>query len=86
MSDSPVKSINFGLDNKENAPGSTPAVDAIKKVDVEVVKPSAPEEPKKALTPKELEKEEPLLQENPHRFVLFPLKYHEVSRESTRDA
>ena len=22
--------------------------------------------------------DEPLLQENPHRFVLFPIKYHEV--------
>ena len=29
-------------------------------------------------TIKELEAEEPLLQENPHRFVLFPIKYHEV--------
>lgn len=29
-------------------------------------------------TVKELEAEEPLLQENPHRFVLFPIKYHEV--------
>lgn len=86
MSDSPVKPINLGLDNKENAPGSIPAVDLVKKVDVEVVKPSAPEEPKKAPTPKELEKEEPLLQENPHRFVLFPLKYHEVSPITTRDA
>lgn len=31
-----------------------------------------------APTIKELEAEEPLLQENPHRFVLFPIKYHEV--------
>lgn len=27
---------------------------------------------------KEDEAEEPILQENPHRFVLFPIKYHEV--------
>lgn len=33
-----------------------------------------------APTIKELEAEEPLLQENPHRFVLFPIKYHEVRR------
>lgn len=32
-----------------------------------------------APTIQELEAEEPLLQENPHRFVLFPIKYHEVS-------
>lgn len=31
-----------------------------------------------APTAKELEADEPLLQENPHRFVLFPIKYHEV--------
>lgn len=35
-------------------------------------------EGKPAPTVKELEAEEPLLQENPHRFVLFPIKYHEV--------
>ncbi|KAH8688590.1 ferritin-like superfamily, partial [Talaromyces proteolyticus] len=27
---------------------------------------------------KETEAHEPLLQENPHRFVLFPIKYHEI--------
>ena len=32
-----------------------------------------------ALTIKEEEKGEPILQENPQRFVLFPIKYHEVS-------
>lgn len=31
-----------------------------------------------APTVQELEADEPLLQENPHRFVLFPIKYHEV--------
>jgi len=36
------------------------------------------EAPKVAPTIKELEADEPLLQENPHRFVLFPLKYHEI--------
>ena len=33
---------------------------------------------KVAPTIKEIEADEPLLQENPHRFVLFPIKYHEV--------
>jgi hypothetical protein len=32
----------------------------------------------KPLTVKELEATEPLLQENPHRFVMFPIKYHDV--------
>lgn len=29
---------------------------------------------------KQSEKDEPILQENPQRFVLFPIKYHEVCR------
>ncbi|EEP80123.1 ribonucleoside-diphosphate reductase small chain [Uncinocarpus reesii 1704] len=78
MSDSPVKQLQFDMTDKENAPlASTPGV-GLKKVDIDTIKPSAPEEPKKALSPKELEAEEPLLQENPQRFVLFPLKYHEI--------
>lgn len=40
------------------------------------------EEPEKkaevASTLKEEECDEPILQENPNRFVLFPIKYHEV--------
>ena len=32
-----------------------------------------------ATTIKEDEAGEPILQENPNRFVLFPIKYHEVS-------
>lgn len=34
--------------------------------------------PSVAATIKKEEAHEPLLQENPHRFVLFPIKYHEV--------
>ncbi|KAI1924274.1 Ribonucleotide-diphosphate reductase (RNR), small subunit [Ophidiomyces ophidiicola] len=79
MSDSPVKKLELGMANKENAPGSAPLADAdLKKVDTEALKLNVSEEPKRQLTPKELEAEEPLLQENPHRFVLFPLKYHEI--------
>ena len=43
-----------------------------------LVKSDAEVKPVVAPTIKELEADEPLLQENPHRFVLFPLKYHEV--------
>jgi ribonucleoside-diphosphate reductase subunit M2 len=50
--------------------------------DVELKKPQvkAGGEVKPAVAPtiKEFEADEPLLQENPHRFVLFPIKYHEV--------
>lgn len=75
MNDSSVKKLNFESTGKENAPASEPTVDA------KVVKPTAekPEEaPKVAPGLKEIEASEPLLQENPHRFVLFPIKYHEV--------
>ena len=48
------------------------AVDDVKKPVVEEVKPQPLV--KAAPTVKELEAEEPLLQENPNRFVLFPLK------------
>ena len=47
--------------------------------------PNLPEEedadikhPSTAPTIRKEEAHEPLLQENPHRFVLFPIKYHEV--------
>jgi len=42
------------------------------------------DEPEEVVAPstapgiKEEEAVEPILQENPHRFVLFPIKYHEV--------
>lgn len=37
--------------------------------------------PSVASTIRKEEAHEPLLQENPHRFVLFPIKYHEVRDE-----
>ena len=83
MGDSPAKKLNFEAVGKENIPfdGDAPVVDdiEIKKSLVEDVK------IEKAVvtvapTIKPEESDEPLLQENPHRFVLFPIKYHEVSR------
>lgn len=70
MSDSPVKKLNF--EGKENGPAA--------EIDATVTKPAEKpvEAPKVAPGIKELEASEPLLQENPHRFVLFPIKYHEV--------
>lgn len=43
-----------------------------------------PEEAKPSVAPgiKGDEVNEPILQENPNRFVLFPIKYHEVSFDS----
>lgn len=74
MSDSPVKKLNFA--GKENAPAAD--------IDATVTKPAEKpvQAPKTEPTIQELEAAEPLLQENPHRFVLFPIKYHEVSGDT----
>lgn len=80
--DSPIKKLDFQAAGKENMPlnADAPAV-----VDIEIKKPIVEEvKVEKAVTVaptiKPEESDEPLLQENPHRFVLFPIKYHEVSR------
>lgn len=88
MGDSPAKKINFEAVGKENAPIDAPvvveAID-IKKPISEIVKEQKPvEKPVVAPTIKPSEANEPLLQENPHRFVLFPIKYHEVRVTKTR--
>ena len=73
-----MKKLDFGV-GKENMPtsndisfedvvakkGETPAV---KEADLSLVAPG--------IKPEEMD--EPLLRANPQRFVLFPIKYHEV--------
>jgi hypothetical protein len=83
MGDSPAKKLNFEVVDKENVPfnADAPVVD-----DIEIKKPIVEEVKTEktviavAPTIKPEEADEPLLQENPQRFVLFPIKYHEVSR------
>lgn len=70
MSDSPAKKLDFGSVGKENVPTSVKVDAAEKPVEKTLTKIEAI---------KALEATEPLLQENPHRFVMFPIKYHEVS-------
>lgn len=89
MADSPVKPLNFEPLDKENAPVAVDASSATELVKPVMDKPVVSEAPKVAPGIKETEAQEPLLQENPHRFVLFPIKYHEVSscqKISTRRA
>ena len=75
--DSPVKKLSFGTAGKENLKKTAaPVHDETTKLVVE--KPKAEEKLAVAPTIKPEEADEPLLQENPHRFVLFPIKYHEV--------
>ncbi|MCJ1329449.1 Ribonucleotide-diphosphate reductase (RNR), small subunit [Thelotrema lepadinum] len=82
MADSPVKNLNFSLENKENI-SQDHVLPPAKEVDVELKKPITElvkKDEKVAVAPsiKLEEVDEPLLQENPNRFVLFPIKYHEV--------
>lgn len=74
MSDSPAKKLNFSSADKENV-----FMPIIGIPDIEDPE-DAPEDktPTVAPTIKPEEAYEPLLQENPQRFVLFPIKYHEI--------
>ena len=82
MGDSPAKKLIFEPVDKENASVHIPApvMDDLdlKKPLVEVYDAKKEATPTVAPTIKPEEADEPLLQENPHRFVLFPIKYHEV--------
>jgi ribonucleoside-diphosphate reductase subunit M2 len=90
MGDTPVKKLSFDIVGKENLPfdAAVPIVS-----DIEIKEPFASDnETKKPIvgnvntekravvapTIRPEEADEPLLQENPQRFVLFPIKYHEV--------
>ncbi|KIW60342.1 ribonucleoside-diphosphate reductase small chain [Exophiala xenobiotica] len=79
--DSPVKKLDFNVEDKENNPTTVDvAINMTEKVNVTKVQEDAPkpEESNRPKTMKELEAEEDILKENPHRFVLFPIKYHEI--------
>ena len=86
MTESPAKKLSFEAMGKENVQTGAENVDdfELKKPATEVIK----TEEKLAVAPtiKPEEADEPLLRENPHRFVLFPIKYHEVSLLPTRHA
>lgn len=84
--ESPVKKLDFSASNKENKPFDCDLTTLEAEIDASYPqknntvamkeKPAAP-----AQKDKEEEEEvldEPLLTENPQRFVLFPIKYHEV--------
>lgn len=75
MNDSPAKKLDFAGNNDWTDDTIARPIKGI---------PDLPEEsddvkhPSTAPTIRKEEAHEPLLQENPHRFVLFPIKYHEV--------
>ncbi|KAI1281467.1 ribonucleoside-diphosphate reductase small subunit [Xylaria sp. FL0933] len=83
--ESPVKKLDFAASGKENAAFDADVHTLANQIDSdqptpEKVKEQPKEEPKVAVAPgiKAEEADEPLLQENPQRFVLFPIKYHEI--------
>ena len=85
--ESPVKKLDFNPADKENNPDATVAtlaeqIEADHKPVVEEVK-KVEKEPETAVAKPDYS-DEPLLQENPGRFVLFPIKYHEVCDASRR--
>lgn len=79
MSDSPVKKIDFSSADKENTYKPIVGIPDLEEETVDEVE-------KKfhsvAATIKPEEADEPILQENPNRFVLFPIKYHDVSHDA----
>uniref|UniRef100_A0A1Y1MSD2 ribonucleoside-diphosphate reductase n=1 Tax=Photinus pyralis TaxID=7054 RepID=A0A1Y1MSD2_PHOPY len=81
--ESPVKKLDFGVANKENKPLDEADVAALaEQVDAEHESKieNKKDDKSAAVVPgiRAEEVDEPLLQENPQRFVLFPIKYHEI--------
>lgn len=78
--ESPAKKLDFTTANKENSTVAVP-VKGIPDYEIPTEKDGAGSV---AATIKPEEAAEPLLQDNPNRFVLFPIKYHEVSPLAAR--
>ncbi|KAF6814389.1 ribonucleotide reductase small subunit [Colletotrichum sojae] len=79
--ESPVKKLNFNAADKENQPLTSVATATdITTTPAKPVEEPAKQQEKPTVAPgiKEHEMDEPLLQENGQRFVLFPIKYHEI--------
>lgn len=80
--ESPVKKLDFSAADKENQSFEANLAALEAEVDSKHMESKATEEktntPTTTPTIKPEEADEPLLQENPQRFVLFPIKYHEV--------
>ena len=76
--ESPVKKLDLGIANKENEFQDPAVATLAQDLDAKHAATKAPEEPAKIPDLRSDELEEPILKENPHRFVLFPIQYHEV--------
>ncbi|KAL2752569.1 hypothetical protein ACRALDRAFT_2112886 [Sodiomyces alcalophilus JCM 7366] len=84
--ESPIKKLDFNSANKENQPADDAAAVSKNITEQDQTKPAVEDAkiaektaaPTAAPTLKPEEADEPLLQENPQRYVLFPIKYHEI--------
>ncbi|KAK5166806.1 ribonucleotide reductase [Cryomyces antarcticus] len=77
MGSSPAKKLDFSIDDKENVVSTGPEV-AVPIKGIPILD-DLPEEPEQPLEKTEDGLEvEPILAENAQRFVLFPIKYHEI--------
>lgn len=77
MGDSPAKKLDFSAADKENSGVAVP-VAGIPDIEEPTIKTEDDSAPSVAATIKRQEANEPLLQENPQRFVLFPIQHHDV--------
>ncbi|KAK3301598.1 ribonucleotide reductase [Chaetomium strumarium] len=77
--ESPVKKLDLSASNKENAPFDADLATLEAEIDAKHQQQTTmnKKEPEVVSVNPE-EADEPLLQENPQRFVLFPIKYHEI--------
>lgn len=95
--ETPIKKLNFTESDKENNPFDADLATLEAQMDAKHTEKTIMSKPTEVSQPqKEAEKtvalvnsveDEPLLRENPNRFVLFPIQYHEVcdaSQHSTR--
>ncbi|KLU89027.1 ribonucleoside-diphosphate reductase small subunit [Magnaporthiopsis poae ATCC 64411] len=82
--ESPVKKLDFGVADKENRPLDSSPASPVEDASIfndktpAKVTPVAEKETSAVSVVQSEECDEPLLQENPQRFVLFPIKYHEI--------
>jgi ribonucleoside-diphosphate reductase subunit M2 len=79
--ESPVKKLDFVAPGKENKPFDVDLATLEAEIDAKHMENKAAQEVTKAVAaPAKADDllDEPLLRENGQRFVLFPIKYHEV--------
>lgn len=78
--ESPIKKLDFSAVGKENGAPEPDFATLEAEMDAKHMESKAAQATTKAVAApaKTEEQDEPLLQENPQRFVLFPIKYHEI--------